>query len=91
MAEERVSLSVGVRGSLAEVLVPGCLLGLALVVRLWGIKQGYPDLYGHVDEIGVAASIWNFFRNHTLLPTEFTYPPFFCTSEFARHRHYEHG
>ncbi len=58
----------------------GCLyglLGLALFFRLWGIEQGYPAMYGHVDEVGVAASIWNFFRAETLLPTEFTYPAFF--------------
>ena len=56
------------------------LLGLfvfALWLRLWGLEQGYPDFYGHVDEIGVAASIWNFFRAATLLPTEFTYPAFY--------------
>ncbi len=52
-----------------------CLGGLG--VRLWGMEQGYPEFYGHVDEIGVAASIWNFFRAQTLLPTEFTYPAFF--------------
>ena len=46
-------------------------------MRLWGIGQGYPDFYGHVDEVGVAASIWNFFRSRTLLPTEFTYPAFY--------------
>jgi hypothetical protein len=46
----------------------------ALAVRLWGMAQGYPDFYGHVDEIGVAASVWNFFRAATLQPTEFTYP-----------------
>lgn len=57
--------------------------GLAIVLagglgaRLWGIGQGYPEFYGHVDEIGVAASIWNFFRAGTLQPTEFTYPAFF--------------
>ena len=54
----------------------GILLG-GLAVRSWGIGQGYPDFYGHVDEIGVAASIWNFFRAGTLLPTEFTYPAFY--------------
>ena len=53
------------------------ILAGGLVVRLWGIGQGYPDFYGHVDEIGVAASIWNFFRAGTLLPTEFTYPAFY--------------
>ncbi|MFT5087665.1 MAG: 4-amino-4-deoxy-L-arabinose transferase-like glycosyltransferase [Candidatus Latescibacterota bacterium] len=46
----------------------------ALGLRLWGVEQGYPEMYGHVDEVGVAASIWNFFRAETLLPTEFTYP-----------------
>jgi len=49
----------------------------ALVLRLWGLEQGAPDFYGHVDEIGVAASIWNFFRAGTLRPTEFTYPAFY--------------
>ncbi|MCC7260888.1 MAG: glycosyltransferase family 39 protein [Candidatus Latescibacteria bacterium] len=53
------------------------LLALGLALRLWGIGQGYPEFYGHVDEIGVAASIWNFFRAGTLLPTEFTYPAFY--------------
>ena len=53
------------------------LFALALWLRLWGLAQGYPDFYGHVDEIGVAASIWNFFRAATLLPTEFTYPAFY--------------
>lgn len=53
------------------------LLAGGLVLRLWGISQGYPEFYGHVDEIGVAASIWNFFRAGTLLPTEFTYPAFY--------------
>ena len=53
------------------------LFALALWLRLWGLAQGYPDFYGHVDEIGVAASIWNFFRGATLLPTEFTYPAFY--------------
>lgn len=53
------------------------LLALALLLRLWGMGQGYPDFYGHVDEVGVAASIWNFFRNATLEPTEFTYPALF--------------
>ena len=56
------------------------LLGLfafALALRLWGFAQGYPDFYGHVDEIGVAASVWNYFRAATLLPTEFTYPAFY--------------
>ncbi len=53
------------------------LLALGLVLRLWGMGQGYPEFYGHVDEIGVAASIWNFFRAGTLLPTEFTYPTFY--------------
>lgn len=53
------------------------LLGLSLALRLWGITQGYPEFYGHVDEVGVAASIWNFFRSGTLLPTEFTYPAFY--------------
>ena len=50
------------------------LLAGGLILRLWGLEQGYPDFYGHVDEVGVAASIWNFFRAATLLPTEFTYP-----------------
>ena len=50
------------------------LLLAALGLRLWGVEQGYPEMYGHVDEVGVAASIWNFFRAETLLPTEFTYP-----------------
>ena len=50
------------------------LLGLAFILRVWGTGQGYPDFYGHVDEVGVAASIWNFFRSGTLRPTEFTYP-----------------
>lgn len=61
-------------------LAPGALLLLlacALGLRLWGMQQGYPNFYGHVDEVGVAASIWNFFRNETLLPTEFTYPAFY--------------
>lgn len=53
------------------------LLAAALALRLWGFEQGYPDMYGHVDEVGVAASIWNFFRAETLLPTEFTYPAFY--------------
>ena len=53
------------------------LFALALWLRLWGLAQGYPDFYGHVDEIGVAASIWNFFRAATLMPTEFTYPAFY--------------
>lgn len=39
--------------------------------------QGYPEFCCHVDEVGVAASIWNFFRAATLLPTEFTYPAFY--------------
>jgi len=50
------------------------ILAVAFGVRVWGLQQGYPDLYGHVDEVGVAASIWNFFRSGTLRPTEFTYP-----------------
>ena len=50
------------------------IAGIGLALRLWGIAQGYPDFYGHVDEIGVVASIWNFFRAQTMLPTEFTYP-----------------
>jgi len=53
-----------------------CLIP-SLVLRLWGLQQGAPDFYGHVDEIGVAASIWNFFREGTLRPTEFTYPAFY--------------
>lgn len=53
------------------------VLAGGLALRLWGISQGYPEFYGHVDEIGVAASIWNFFRAGTLLPTEFTYPAFY--------------
>ena len=52
----------------------GVLLAVAFVLRLWGLLQGYPDFYGHVDEVGVAASIWNFFRSASLEPTEFTYP-----------------
>jgi 4-amino-4-deoxy-L-arabinose transferase-like glycosyltransferase len=56
--------------------LPALLAG-ALVLRLWGLSQGYPEFYGHIDEIGVAASIWNFFRAGTLLPTEFTYPAFY--------------
>ena len=52
----------------------GALLCLALWLRVWGLEQGYPAMYGHVDEVGVAASVWNFYRAHTLLPTEFTYP-----------------
>lgn len=50
------------------------VLGAALLLRLAGMAQGYPEFYGHVDEIGVAASIWNFYRSQTLAPTEFTYP-----------------
>lgn len=50
------------------------LLALALLLRCWGAAQGYPEFYGHVDEIGVAASVWHFFREGTLRPTEFTYP-----------------
>jgi hypothetical protein len=50
------------------------VLCVALLLRLWGLGQGYPEFYGHVDEIGVAASIWNFFREGTFEPTEFTYP-----------------
>ena len=53
------------------------LLSAGFAIRLWGMEQGYPGFYGHVDEIGVAASIWNFFRSATLMPTEFTYPAFF--------------
>lgn len=45
-----------------------------MALGLWGTAQGYPDFYGHIDEIGVAASIWNFFRAETLWPTEFIYP-----------------
>ncbi len=52
----------------------GLILAVALIWRGLGLLQGYPDFYGHVDEIGVAASIWNFFREATLRPTEFTYP-----------------
>ena len=52
----------------------GGLFIVALLMRLWGIEQGYPDFYGHVDEIGVAGSVWNYFRAWTLRPTEFTYP-----------------
>ncbi len=55
----------------------GAILAVGAGLRLIGMKQGYPDFYGHVDEIGVAASIWNFFREATLHPTEFTYPAFF--------------
>ena len=58
-------------------MLHGLLLLGALVLRLCGNTQGYPDYYGHVDEIGVAASIWNFFRAATLEPTEFTYPGFY--------------
>ena len=50
------------------------ILLAALGLRLAALGQGYPEFYGHVDEIGVAASIWNFFREGTLRPTEFTYP-----------------
>jgi len=57
-----------------EAALLGLLLAGALGVRIWGLGQGYPQFYGHVDEVGVAASIWNFFRSSTLLPTEFTYP-----------------
>lgn len=57
-----------------EIVLLALLLGGALGVRIWGLGQGYPQFYGHVDEVGVAASIWNFFRSSTLLPTEFTYP-----------------
>ena len=53
------------------------LFTATLFLRLWGFEQGYPDFYGHVDEIGVAASVWNYFRAATLLPTEFTYPAFY--------------
>ena len=60
----------------AEFWLGGLLL-VALTLRVWGIYQGYPEFYGHVDEVGVAASIWNFFRAATLLPTEFTYPAFY--------------
>jgi hypothetical protein len=60
----------------ARTLLVACL-ATALGLRIWGMGQGYPDFYGHVDEIGVAASIWNFFREGTLRPTEFTYPAFY--------------
>ena len=60
----------------ANLLLAGGLL-CAFVLRLWGFQQGYPDFYGHVDEVGVAASVWNFYRSATLLPTEFTYPAFY--------------
>ncbi len=59
-----------------NLLLAGGLLG-AFVLRLWGFQQGYPQFYGHVDEVGVAASVWNFYRSATLLPTEFTYPAFY--------------
>lgn len=64
-------MSRGEKGGLALLLLT------ALGLRLWGFEQGYPEMYGHVDEVGVAASIWNFFRAKTLLPTEFTYPAFY--------------
>jgi hypothetical protein len=57
-----------------ETALLALLIAGALGVRIWGLEQGYPQFYGHVDEVGVAASIWNFFRSATLLPTEFTYP-----------------
>lgn len=57
-----------------ELAALSALLCLALWLRAWGLDQGYPAMYGHVDEVGVAASIWNFYRAQTLLPTEFTYP-----------------
>ncbi|MFH1569760.1 MAG: glycosyltransferase family 39 protein, partial [Gemmatimonadota bacterium] len=69
------------RGGLL-VLVPA--LGAGLAVRLLGLYQGYPELYGHVDETGVAASVWNFFRAGTLRPTEFTYPALFSYLTAAR-------
>lgn len=53
------------------------ILCVSLLLRLLGSQQGYPEFYGHVDEIGVAASIWGFFRNGSLEPTEFTYPAFY--------------
>jgi len=62
------------RGEVAALIA--LALG-ALWLRVWGLGQGYPEMYGHVDEVGVAASIWNFFRSATLLPTEFTYPAFY--------------
>jgi hypothetical protein len=61
----------------ATGLTVGGLLVLGGLLRAWGLPQGYPEFYGHVDEIGVAASIWNFFRSATLEPTEFTYPALF--------------
>ena len=57
--------------------VSGIFLSCAFAIRFVGGAQGYPDFYGHVDEIGVSASIWNFFREGTLRPTEFTYPALF--------------
>ena len=60
-------------GLLFPVTAAG-VLAVAAILRVWGMGQGYPDLYGHVDEVGVAASIWNFFRSGTLRPTEFNYP-----------------
>ena len=62
------------KGHLRELAFPLLIAGVGLGLRLWGSQQGYPNFYGHVDEVGVAASIWNFFRAGTLLPTEFTYP-----------------
>lgn len=58
---------------MAYFTLPG-ILAIAFGLRVWGLQQGYPDFYGHVDEVGVTASIWNFFRSGTLRPTEFTYP-----------------
>ena len=55
------------------VVAIALILAVGVLLRFWGIAQGYPDFYGHVDEIGVAASIWNFFRAATFEPTEFTY------------------
>ena len=60
----------------AALLALGSLVA-GFVLRGWGIGQGYPEFYGDVDEIGVAASIWSFFRAGTLRPTEFTYPGFY--------------
>lgn len=33
------------------------ILAMVFGLRVWGLQQGYPDFYGHVDEVGVTASI----------------------------------
>ncbi|MBM3279144.1 MAG: glycosyltransferase family 39 protein [Candidatus Handelsmanbacteria bacterium] len=60
----------------APLLLLGLVMGASLLVRMHGIRHGYPDYVG-TDERLIVKEVVHFFDDGTLRPSHYNYPAFY--------------